>query len=139
MQIDDFIRVVAGEGERVVTRSVRPLAVQTLAAASRPGGMSLKDLMSAPAKVEQRSFRFGHVLGPPASPQAIQSCEVRRLLQPLPTGLLALVERINGIHLWANLQTGRYTEREIARIYQAGRMGSVNFMDRFGAAITNPF
>jgi hypothetical protein len=107
MHIDEFVSVVAGESERIVTRSVRRASAQTLAAASRPGGMSLKDLMSAPAKREQKTFRFGHVLGAAASPQAVEAWCRHWPSHPLPADLVALVRRMNGIHLWANLETGR--------------------------------
>jgi hypothetical protein len=33
----------------------------------------------------------------------------------------------------------RYTEWEIGQLYQAGRMGDLNLVDRAGAAIGNPF
>lgn len=111
MQIAEFVSLVSGEPGRVASRNVRLASTQTLAAASRPGGMTLKDLMdAAPAKAERKLLRYGHVLGPPASPQTIEAWCRDRPSYPLPPDLRTLVEHTNGIHLWANLETGRSYE-----------------------------
>ncbi len=111
MQIAEFIRLVSGEPGRVVSRNVLQASTQKLAEASRPGGMSLKDLMAAPpARTEQKLIRYGHVLSPPASPQTIATWCQNRPSYRLPPDLRALVEHTNGIHLWANLETGRCYE-----------------------------
>lgn len=143
MQIDDFLSAVAGEPEKVFTRSIRLASAQTRAAASKSGGMRLTDFMSAPAKVEQRIFRYRHILGPPASPHAIEEWRKQRASHPLPADLVALVERINGIHLWANLETGRsyvglapIEEWDLARVKMYGATAGKGLLDDRYVALT---
>jgi len=111
MQIAEFVSLVSGEPGRVVSRIVRQASTQTLAEASRPAGMSVKDLVvAAPERTEQKFLRYGHVLGPPASPHTVETWCQDRPSYPLPQDLRAIVEHMNGIHLWANLETGRSYE-----------------------------
>lgn len=143
MRIDDFIRAVEGEPERAVTRAVRAPSAQTLDAASRSGGMSLTDFLSEPMKIESRRVRFGHVLGPPASREAVEGWRGRRASRHLPVDILALVERVNGIHLWANLETGRsyagmapIEEWDLARVKMYGARADEALLDDRYVALT---
>jgi hypothetical protein len=105
MQIDELIRAAATEPNREVTRSVRVCSPATLEAVPKTG-ISVLDLSSLPAQVERKTFRFGHLLGPPASPRALEEV-VRRAPLCFPADLMNLVARVNGIHLWADLDRGR--------------------------------
>ena len=69
--------------------------------------MSLTEFQSAPGtRTEQQMVRCGHILGPPASRAEIEAWQ-RRTSHSLPADLIGLVERMNGIHLWADLNEGR--------------------------------
>jgi hypothetical protein len=108
MQIDEFITRVASEPERTVTRTVWLMPPDLLAKAAASGGIKLTDMLfETGRRAEQRDVRYGHILGSPASQEAIDAWQGRRPSQPLPADLRALVSRINGAHLWANLETGR--------------------------------
>src|SRR4051794_15977526 len=68
----------------------------------------MTDLLSTPGrKAEQRTVRYRHILGAPAPEQTIDAWQSQRPSHPLPPDLRALVSRINGIHLWATVETGR--------------------------------
>src|SRR5580704_12752476 len=111
MQIDDFIARAASEPERTVTRTVWTTPPHLLAKAAASGGMRMTDLLSAPfapgRRAEQRDVRYRHILGSPASQQAIDTWQGRHSSHALPTDIRVLVGRVNGVHLWANVETGR--------------------------------
>ncbi len=128
MQIEEFIDQVASEPERTVVRTVVKNGPELLAKLAKPGGVRLTDLLSAPGqRTEQRECRYRHILGSPASARAIEAWQDQHPSHPLPADLRALVARINGIHLWADPETGRsYTglapieEWELARVKMYG-------------------
>jgi hypothetical protein len=137
MHIDDFISLVAGEPERTVRRTVWSPPPEVLAKASKPGGSSMKEFLSAPGRrPEQREVKYRHILGPPASRHAIETWLGHRPSHRLPADLLALVSRMNGIHLWANIETGRsyaglapIEEWDLARIKMYGPEADRGLLD----------
>jgi hypothetical protein len=128
MKIDEFLGQVASEPERTFMRPVSTNGPEMLAKLATSGGILLTDFLAAPGhRMEQREYRSRHILGPPATPGAIEAWQYQHPSQPLPADLRALVARINGIHLWADPETGRsYTgfapieEWEVARIKMYG-------------------
>jgi hypothetical protein len=84
--------------------------------------------MSDPRQTtERRVMREGHVLGTGASPEAIAAWRPRWPRRALPADLVELLLRVNGIHLWADLETGRayeglapFEEWELARVKMWG-------------------
>jgi hypothetical protein len=137
MQIEDFINRVAGEPERTVTLTVSTTPPKVLAKAVKSGGLSMTDFLSLPGRrSEQRDVRYRHILGSPASPETIEAWDKRQPSHPFPADLRALVTRINGIHLWANAETGRsyvglapVEEWELARIKMYGPMADRRLLD----------
>jgi hypothetical protein len=137
MQIDDFIARAASEPERTVTRTVWTTPPEVLAKAAASGGMRMTDLLSAPGRrAEQRDVRYRHILGPPASQQAIDTWQERHASHSLPADLRALVGRINGVHLWANVETGRayaglapIEEWDLARVKVYGAVADPKLLD----------
>lgn len=137
MRIEEFLSKVAGEPERTVTQTVWTTPPEVLARMTRPGGLLVTDFLSAPGRrSEQRACRYCHILGSPASPDAIELWQNQRPSHPLPADLRALVERINGIHLWANPETGRsyaglapIEEWEVARIKMYGPTADRSLID----------
>lgn len=118
-------------------RTVRTNGPEMLAKLAKPGGIRLTDFLAAPGhRMEQRERRYRHILGSPASPGAIESWQDQHPSHPLPADLRALVARINGIHLWADPETGRsYTgfapieEWELARIKMYGPTADPSTLD----------
>ena len=137
MQIDDFIDLVASEPERTLTWTVRTTPSEVLAKAAAPGGLRLTELLSAPGRqAVQRDVQYRHILGAPASREAIDIWQAKHPLQVLPRDLRALVKRIDGIHLWADAATGRsYTglapieEWDLARIKMYGPSADKSLLD----------
>lgn len=128
MQIEEFLARVAGETAQIVPRSVWVLPSETLTRAAKSGGITMSDFLSVPGRqLEHRNVRYSHILGPPALHNAIEGWESRQPSHPLPADLQALVKRHNGIHLWANCETGRsysglapIEEWDLARIKMYG-------------------
>ncbi len=137
MRIDELLKRVAGEPERTVTRTVWTTPPEVLAKAATSGGMRMTDLLSAPGRrSEQREVRYRHILGSPASQQSIDGWQGQHPLHILPPDLRALVTHVNGIHLWANGETGRsYTglapieEWELARVKMYGPSADQSLLD----------
>ena len=143
MRIDDFISAAVTEPQRIVLRRVRTPSALAPGVASRPGGLALTDLLSASTEVKEKTFRYGHVLGPGALRLAIETSCRQRGLVGLPLDLLALVERVNGIHLWADLDTGRayeglapFEEWEPARTKMYGPSADRGLLDSRYIALT---
>ena len=144
METDDFIARVTGETERVVTRTVWSTPPGVLARAISPGGLSMTDFLSAPGRrAEQRSVPYRHILGPPASEEAIDAWQRHRPSHSLPTDLRTLLSRINGIHLWANAETWRsyaglapIEEWDLARVKMYGPAADRGLLDDRYVAIS---
>jgi hypothetical protein len=136
MTLDELIDNVAGEPPRTVTRPTNTLAPGPVNGAKRQGGMLLTELFAGASRGEPRTVRHGHILGPPASSQALDEWQRRFPRHHLPADLKALVARVNGIHLWANLETGRtyeglapIEEWELARVKMYGKDGDSTLLD----------
>ncbi len=70
--------------------------------------MLVSELMAHPdQRHETRRFRYGHVLGPALSSSAIAEWQRRHPQTVLGTDVVALLNTIDGIHLWADLDIGR--------------------------------
>lgn len=67
--------------------------------------MTLEEFL-AKVRPERPAYGHGHVLGSGASLEALASWKTRWPHHPLPSDLMTLVSHVNGIHLWADLETG---------------------------------
>ena len=75
------------------------------------GAMRVDTLLSDPRHTtERRTFRTGHLLGPPVSSEELEQWRAAWPRHRLPQDLVALLGRANGIHLWADLDKGRAYE-----------------------------
>jgi len=73
--------------------------------------MRLTDVLSdSRSRVERRTSATGHRLEPGASAAALANWQARWPRHPRPADLRVLLGRVNGIHLWADLATGRSYE-----------------------------
>jgi hypothetical protein len=106
MTIDEFLRKLASEPEKTVTRAVQTLPADALGEASR-GGLRLSDLLGRKGSSDARSVRYRHLVGPGISPTKLVEWQSRWPSHPLPADMKLLLQRIDGIHLWANADTGR--------------------------------
>jgi hypothetical protein len=105
-----FVERVSTEPERSTEIDVRVPSAE-LRREIQLGPKLVSDLLADPRHtVERRIVRKGHVLGPPAPACALDDWHLRWPRHPLPADLAGLVSRFNGIHLWANLSTGRSYE-----------------------------
>ena len=108
MRLEEFIKNIASEPERTFTRTVWNTPRDVLARAAQPGGLALRDLLSAPGRrAEQRVVQYRHILGSPAREEEVNAWQSLHPRQRLPSDLRELVLHMNGIHLWANVETGR--------------------------------
>jgi hypothetical protein len=136
MTLDELINNAASEPPRTVTLATSILAPGRLEQAERKGGMLLTELFAGASPGEPRVARYGHILGPPASEEAVGAWQARFPRHVLPADLKALVARVNGIHLWADLAIGRaYTglapieEWAPARVKMYGEQADPRLLD----------
>jgi len=72
------------------------------------GAIRLSEVMAHPDQHEEiRRFRYGHLLGPGASREAIEEWQRRNSSVRLQPELLELLTQVDGIHLWADLDRAR--------------------------------
>lgn len=106
MQLDELRNRIAQEPERHVEypvfRSVESLDVK------RTAGVLVTDFLANREPTgETRRATYRHVLGAPGSSEAIRAWQDKWPSHPLPVDLRQLVEQVNGVHLWADVETGR--------------------------------
>jgi hypothetical protein len=127
MTFDELLEKIALEPPRTSERDVRvpsPLMQEV----RDKGGMLLTDFLSDPRQTrEQRTVRTGHVVGPPASVEDLARWRAAWPRHRLPTDLVDLLRRADGIHLWADLADGwsyeglaPLAEWELARVKMWG-------------------
>jgi hypothetical protein len=105
-----FVERVSSEPERSSEVDVRVPSPELLRE-MRVRPKLISDLLADPRHtVERRTVRTGHVLGPPAPSAALADWRLRWPGHRLPPDLRSLVSRFDGIHLWADLSTGRSHE-----------------------------
>lgn len=108
MTFDELLSLVATEPSRTVERDVRIFARELMAEAHATAVMRLDALFRDPRQtIERHTFHEGHLLGPPASDAEIEQWQRAWPRHRLPDDLVALLRRVNGIHLWADLDQGR--------------------------------
>ena len=109
--LDELLRKVATEPPRVEDREVSVASPELLADVDARRGMALTDFLNDPRRTtRRRTFRRGHVLGPPLPASELARWKATWPRHPLPSDLVELLLRVNGIHLWADLDTGRAYE-----------------------------
>lgn len=83
-------------------------APELLNDAARPGGMRLNELLADPRRhKERRVSRTGHLLGQPLVQAAIEKWMRDWPKHQLPPDLQNLLQHVDGVHLWADLDAGR--------------------------------
>lgn len=92
--------------EAPITVQARVFTPDLAALARRPGGLAVRQLLDDRAAAS-RDVTYRHVLGAPCPEEELRVAEQRLVGASLPADLRALLRRWNGIHLWANAETGR--------------------------------
>jgi hypothetical protein len=108
MTFDELLERIATEPNRTSEQDVRVPAAELMREVRAAGGMRLDALLADPRQTtERRTFRRGHLLGPPVSSEELEQWRAAWPRHRLPDDLVALLGRANGIHLWADLDEGR--------------------------------
>jgi hypothetical protein len=108
MTFDELLQLVKSEPPVTYEMDVSVPSAELLEELHRRRGMPLTEFTKDPRRTrERRTFREGHVLGTAASADELDDWQRRWPAHPLPADLRALLLRANGIHLWADLDTGR--------------------------------
>jgi hypothetical protein len=110
MTLDELLAAVAAEPGQVITRNVLVPPPELLAqmSQSRGKGMLLADFIAAcPQPGERRTLAYRHIIEPGCSEATVSAWETRHPQWPLPADLRELLLRADGVHLWANAETGR--------------------------------
>ena len=126
MTLDDLLARTATEPDWAEERTVSVPGPRLLAEVAAKGGMPLLEFMKHPDRTPQRRvLRRGHRLGPGLSQAELESWIAAWPQHPLPADLSALLLRANGIHLWADLDSGRayYGISPLAEWQDAGSVG----------------
>lgn len=108
MTTDEFLQRVADQTTVCVERKVR-IPGPTLGALIAEGKpIVLSDLMAHPDQHEEvRRFCYCHRLGPGLRPADIERWQVAHSTHELPFDLIAFLRRVNGVNLWADVETSR--------------------------------
>jgi hypothetical protein len=108
MTPDALIARAAAQPVITQNRVVNVPGPQLSAEVTARGGMPLNEYVSHPdLRRERRTFRYGHLLGPPLAPDVIAAWQVAHPDCQLPTDLCAMLAKFDGVHLWADLHLQR--------------------------------
>ena len=108
MTFDELLERVATEPNRTSEREVRIPSAELMNELHSAGGMRVDLLMADPRQTtERRTFRTGHLFGPPVSSTEIEQWRATWPRHRLPDDMVELLRRANGIHRWADLDEGR--------------------------------
>lgn len=108
MTPQQLIEHAAKQPEVTLERSVRVPgpALRELLASGR--AIPLIEVISHPDQHEEvRRFRYGHLLGPGASRASIEEWQTRNPSARIHPDVVELLTRVDGIHLWADLDRAR--------------------------------
>ena len=106
MTIDEFLRMAAAQSVVNEQLIVDVWGPELKALVAERKAMTLSEISTHPdQRKETRTFRRGHVLGPGLRADAIESWQRKWPSHALPPDLTELLSRVNGIHLWADLDS----------------------------------
>ncbi len=111
MKLEELLAAIRTEPDVTYEREVSVAAPELMAELDARRGMPLLEFMNDPRRHrEKKVFRSGHLLGPGLDADAIERWQSQWPNHPLPADLRALLGNVNGIHLWADLDSGRAYE-----------------------------
>ena len=76
--------------------------------ASQPEVVEIRDISQhTDQTTERKTFRYGHLAGPPRSKTELDAWQARSTRHRLADDLVEFLQRVDGLHLWADLDRGR--------------------------------
>jgi hypothetical protein len=112
MTIDEFLARIAAQPpithERLVYVWGPELEAMFASRLAAGKSMLLSELRAHPDQTQElRRFRYGHVVGPGLAPAEVEAWQCKWRDARLPADVVHLLTRVNGIHLWAELDRSR--------------------------------
>ena len=108
MEIHDFIKRVHAQPVITVERTIRVPGPTLLALLAEDRPPTVAELDAHPDQhSERRTYHDAHVLGPGLTESVIDDWQSRHVGHRLPNDLRDLLTQVNGIHLWADLESSR--------------------------------
>ena len=101
-----LLELVRAQSPITVTHEVSIPGPELRALIAR-GGPLMPMLVHPDRRYELKNRTSAHLVGPGLSAETIAEWQSRHPSTPLPADLVALLRQIDGIHLWADLDTGR--------------------------------
>jgi hypothetical protein len=108
MLTDELIRLAATQPEIRETRRVRVWGPQLRALVESGKLRRLDEIVEhADQTSELKTFRYGHILGAAITRTDLAEWQARFPAHPLPADLAEFLLRVDGVHVWADLDEGR--------------------------------
>lgn len=108
LELIEFIARARRQPEVVVERTVSVHGPTLRALLDSARSLPLTEVLNHPdQRREQRSFRYGHILGRGLSERELASWQERHPETRLSASVLDLLREVDGIHLWADLDRGK--------------------------------
>jgi len=108
MTVDDFLARVKSQSTIIREGFVRIWGSELKSLFASGRTMTIAELNAHPDQTEElRQFRDGHLVGPGLAPADIDAWQSHSPQHQLPADVVDLLTRVNGIHLWADLDAGR--------------------------------
>jgi hypothetical protein len=108
MTTDDFLSRVAAQPVITIEHSVSIAGPQLKARLAENKPILMSEWMAHPdQRFELRTFRYANMVGQGIGTNEIEMWQARHPDHPLPRDLRELLMRVNGVHLWADLDKAR--------------------------------
>ncbi len=108
MNIDEFVKLALSQLPLSKDRRISVPGPELNAILQRERPITFAEIINHPDQTyEVKNYVYGHILEGGASEEAISQWQLIHLHLPLPDDMKVLLERINGIHLWADLEKKR--------------------------------
>ena len=105
MNIDEFIKIATSQPPLSKNRRISVPGTELKAILQSGHPITVAEIMKHPDQTyEVRNYVYGYILESGASKEAISKWQSEYPSLHLPDDLKVLLERINGIHLWADLE-----------------------------------
>lgn len=108
MKVDEFLTNVRSQEVVTLERDVSVAGPQAQALLASGRAITLAEYVNHPdRRIERRTFRYRHILGPGLSAAALDDWQERFRDYPLPQDLRHFLMQADGVHLWANIEEQR--------------------------------
>jgi hypothetical protein len=108
MLTDELLQLVASQPEVRETRNVKVWGPSLRAAVDSGQLRALDKILSHRDQTSEiKTFRYGHLVGNARRATDVEAWQARFPDHPLPADLADFLLRVDGVHLWADLDQGR--------------------------------